>query len=156
LKLSNSRYEVIWRVVDHYPFLPLRGFSMSYLGRDGEDRVRDTPRPQSAGLGAIARLPAGCPATTGGTGQSWTLPESQYNAQRQQLNQNADPSAAGQAGNAGTPPDQTATNQPYALPGANADEQYQYAFDLIRLSPNGASRIRSGVGSSRGRGRGSS
>jgi tol-pal system protein YbgF len=58
------------------------------------------------------------------------------NAQRQQLHQNADPaaaaSAAGQAGNAGTLPDQTATNQPYALPGANADEQYQYAFDLMR------------------------
>ena len=71
-------------------------------------------------------------ATTGGTGQSWTMPESQYNAQSQQLNQNADPSAAGQASNAGTPPDQTATNQPYALPGANADEQYQYAFDLMR------------------------
>src|SRR5262249_39600844 len=55
-----------------------------------------------------------------------------------QLNQNADAAAAsaaaGRTGNAtGGTNEQTATNnQPYALPGANADEQYQYAFDLMR------------------------
>jgi tol-pal system protein YbgF len=82
-------------------------------------------------------------ATSGGTGQPRTLgslSQGQYDAQKQQLNQNADAAAAsaaaGQAGNAGTATengDQTApTNQAYALPGANADEQYQYAFDLMR------------------------
>src|SRR5262249_26573016 len=76
-----------------------------------------------------------------GSGQPRTLgtmSQSQYDAQQQQLNQNADAAAAsaaaGQAGNAPTGTnEQTATsNQPYALPGANADEQYQYAFDLMR------------------------
>jgi tol-pal system protein YbgF len=83
-------------------------------------------------------------ASSGSTGQPRTLgtmPESQYNAQKQQLNQNADPAAAAeQAGSAGTSaesPDQTATNQPYPLPGANADEQYQYAFDLMRQTKYG-------------------
>jgi len=82
-------------------------------------------------------------AITGGTGQPRTLgtmPESQYNAQRQQLNQNADAAAAsaaaGQAGTSDSATDTSdqaaAANQAYALPGANADEQYQYAFDLLR------------------------
>ncbi len=81
--------------------------------------------------------------SSGGTGQPRTLgtmPESQYNAQMQQLNQNADAAAAsaaaGQAGNSDsateTSDQAAAANQPYALPGANADEQYQYAFDLLR------------------------
>jgi tol-pal system protein YbgF len=78
--------------------------------------------------------PSGQPKALG------TMSESQYNMQAQQLNQNADAgaasAAAGQSGGAGAPPQndqQAATgNQPYALPGANADEQYQYAFDLMR------------------------
>jgi tol-pal system protein YbgF len=102
----------------------------SYSGAMNQD--------QAGGAGAMSGS-AGQPRTLG------TMPESQYNAQKQQLNQNADPaaaaSAAGQAGNAGTSAentDQTATsNQPYALPGANADEQYQYAFDLMRQTKYG-------------------
>ena len=78
--------------------------------------------------------------SSAGTGQPKTLgtmPQSQYDTQTQQLNQNADPAAAAAAaGKSGTPPENNqqaaAGNQPYALPGANADEQYQYAFDLMR------------------------
>jgi tol-pal system protein YbgF len=102
-------------------------------------------QPESSG-GTMDQNQAG--AMSGSTGQPRTLgtmPESQYNAQKQQLNPNADPAAAaaaaGQAGSAGTAPenpDQTATNnQPYPLPGANADEQYQYAFDLMRQTKYG-------------------
>jgi len=97
--------------------------------------------PQQQAMTESDQSSAGA-APSGGTGQPRTLgtmPESQYNAQMQQLNQNADAAAAsaaaGQAGNANTGmenADQMATNQPYALPGANADEQYQYAFDLLR------------------------
>jgi tol-pal system protein YbgF len=79
-------------------------------------------------------------APSGSTGQPKTLgtmSESQYSTQSQQLNQNADAGAASAAaGNMGAPPENTeqaaAGNQPYNLPGANADEQYQYAFDLMR------------------------
>lgn len=64
-----------------------------------------------------------------------TMSQSQYNSQTQQLNQNADAgaaaAAAGQAGNTNAPP-ATNNQQAYALPGANPDEQYQYAFDLMR------------------------
>jgi tol-pal system protein YbgF len=76
--------------------------------------------------------PSGQPKTLG------TMPQSQYDTQQQQLNQNADAGAASAAAgrNTGAPPEndqQAATgNQPYTLPGANPDEQYQYAFDLMR------------------------
>lgn len=75
---------------------------------------------------------AGQPKTLG------TMPQSQYDTQSQQLNQNADAGAASaEAGRSSAPPENadqqaTAGNQPYTLPGANADEQYQYAFDLMR------------------------
>lgn len=102
------------------------------------------PPPTESNSGAMDQNQAAAGAMSGSTGQPRTLgtmPESQYNAQRQQLNQNADAgaasAAAGQADTATGNGDQAATNQPYALPGANADEQYQYAFDLMRQTKYG-------------------
>jgi len=91
--------------------------------------------PQGSAAGQSQSMPAGNsgqPKTLG------TMPESQYNAQSQQLNQNADAGAASAAaGRSSVPPENAdqqaaAGNQPYTLPGANPDEQYQYAFDLMR------------------------
>jgi tol-pal system protein YbgF len=81
---------------------------------------------QSAGGGGAPPANLGQPKTLG------TMSQSQYNTQTQQLNQNADAGAASAAAaNTGAPA--AANNQQaYALPGANADEQYQYAFDLMR------------------------
>ena len=100
------------------------------------------PTMESDG-GAVNQNQGTAGTTSGSTGQPrtlGTLSQGQYDSQKQQLNQNADAAAAsaaaGQAGNTSAPTengDQTAaTNQAYALPGANADEQYQYAFDLMR------------------------
>ncbi|MGH6962183.1 MAG: tol-pal system protein YbgF, partial [Dongiaceae bacterium] len=94
----------------------------------------DAATENQSSAGATLSGGAGQPRTLG------TMPESQYNAQKQQLNLNADPAAAaaaaGQAGNSDSATDtadqSAATSQAYALPGANADEQYQYAFDLLR------------------------
>jgi tol-pal system protein YbgF len=67
-----------------------------------------------------------------------TMSQSQYDAQAQRLNQNADAAAAARAAGAATPnpppaaPEQEAGGAPYTLPGATPDEQYQYAFDLLR------------------------
>jgi tol-pal system protein YbgF len=72
------------------------------------------------------------------------MSESQYNAQKQQLNQNADAAAAAAAaGKTGTPGTSAGTadqnneqaaagTAPYALQGTTPDEQYQFAFDLMR------------------------
>lgn len=76
----------------------------------------------------------------GGTGQPktlGTLSQKQLDEQSRQLNTNADPAAASAAaGAAGTSADQGdeagTSQQAYALPGATPDEQYQYAFDLLR------------------------
>ena len=94
----------------------------------------DAATENQSGAGATQSGGAGQPRTLG------TMPESQFNAQKQLLNQNADAgaaaAAAGQAGNTDstteTADQAAAANQAYALPGANADEQYQYAFDLLR------------------------
>lgn len=67
-----------------------------------------------------------------------SLTQSQYDAQAKQLNQNADPAAAAKA--AGALQTQQSTGgqtanlppQDYTLPGSTPDEQYQYAFDLLR------------------------
>src|SRR5262249_27511907 len=68
-----------------------------------------------------------------------TMSQSQYDSQSQRLNQNADAAAAARAAGAATPnpppaaPEQEAGGgAPYKLPGATPDEQYQYAFDLLR------------------------
>ena len=86
-------------------------------------------------------------ATSGGTGQPRTLgtmSQGQYNTQSQQLNQNADAAAAadtaGKTGTPGTSGDNADQNNeqanagtaPYALQGTTPDEQYQFAFDLMR------------------------
>ncbi len=104
----------------------------------------DQPATTGSNADAATRNQSAAGATlSGGTGQPRTLgtmPESQFNAQKQLLNQNADAgaaaAAAGQAGNSDSATETTdqaaATSQAYALPGANADEQYQYAFDLLR------------------------
>jgi tol-pal system protein YbgF len=86
--------------------------------------------------------PSGASQSTG-TGQPKTLgtmSQSQYEAQSQQLNRSADPAAAAAAaGQTGSSyrSDQTAATGPYALEGATADEQYQYAFDLLRQNKYG-------------------
>jgi tol-pal system protein YbgF len=96
---------------------------------------------QGNGGGVAGNQSATGAVPSGGTGQPRTLgtmPQSQYDTQKQQLNQNADAgaasAAAGQTGNTGTPSenDQTAAAAPYALQGSTPDEQYQYAFDLLR------------------------
>jgi tol-pal system protein YbgF len=103
----------------------------------------EQPPPAESNSGAMNQNQAAAGAMSGGTGQPRTLgtmSQGQYDAQKQQLKQNADAgaaaSAAGRAGNAGAATagneQSAATSQPYALPGANADEQYQYAFDLMR------------------------
>src|SRR5262249_54002458 len=99
------------------------GDTQSETGANAPQQQTMTEGDQS-GAGAESSGGIGQPRTLG------TMSESQYNAQAQQLNQNADAgaasAAAGQAGNenAGTEnADQMATNQPYALPGANADQQ---------------------------------
>ncbi len=94
----------------------------------------DAATENQSSAGGTLSSGAGQPRTLG------TMPESQFNAQKQLLNQNADAgaaaAAAGQAGNADSATETTdqaaAASQAYALPGANADEQYQYAFDLLR------------------------
>jgi tol-pal system protein YbgF len=87
------------------------------------------------------------PTQSGATGQPrtlGTLSQGQYDAQTQQLNQNADAAAAAAAarktGTPGTSTDSTDQNNeqaaagtaPYALQGTTPDEQYQFAFDLMR------------------------
>jgi tol-pal system protein YbgF len=91
-----------------------------------------------------APLPPAAGSTQSGVGQPRTLgtmSQSDFEAQMRQLNPNADPAAAAAAaGSAGTSAGtggQTAAIGPYALPGATADEQYQYAFDLLRQNKYG-------------------
>ena len=95
--------------------------------------VEQPPSPPSSGT-----------AGSGGTGQPKTLgtmSQSQFEAQSKQLNRSADPSAAaaaaGQMGSTVAGSNQTAATGPYALEGATADEQYQYAFDLLRQNKYG-------------------
>lgn len=94
---------------------------------------------QSSGGGQTGTSQTGT-GQTSGTGQPkvlGTLSQQQLDAQSKQLNTNADPAAASAAaGAAGTSADQggeaDTSQQAYALPGATPDEQYQYAFDLLR------------------------
>jgi tol-pal system protein YbgF len=105
----------------------------------------EQPAPAENNSGpAMGAQSAASGAPSGGMGQPQTLgtmSQSQYNAQMQQLNQNADAAAAaaaaGKAGNTGAPAENNqqaaATDQQAnAPPSGNADEQYQYAFDLMR------------------------
>src|SRR5262245_42081882 len=104
-----------------------------------------------AGMGqqqSLAEQPSSGTAGSGGTGQPKTLgtmSQSQFEAQSKQLNRNADPSAAaaaaGQTGSTVAGSDQTAATGPYALEGATADEQYQYAFDLLRQNKYGDAEL---------------
>ena len=110
----------------------------------GESQMQtadNPPEPPPPTQGAPASQSQSKPSGSSGQPKTLgTMSQSQYDTQQQQLNQDADAgassAAAGQSGGAGAPPandQQAATgNQPYALPGANADEQYQYAFDLMR------------------------
>jgi len=91
----------------------------------------DQPPPQSGGDATAA--PSGQPKALG------TMSQSQYDAQAKLLNQNADPAAAAKAAAGAAPPKQqsagnqtAAASEGYALPGSTPDEQYQYAFDLLR------------------------
>ena len=91
----------------------------------------DEPQAESSGAAMDQNQAATGGATTGGTGQSWTMPESQYNAQSQQQPERR--SVGGRAGRQRRKPARPDGDEPaLRLPGANADEQYQYAFDLMR------------------------
>jgi tol-pal system protein YbgF len=108
-----------------------------------ENTAPEQPAMTENNNGAGSLNQSGGDTVPPGNGQPRTLgtmSQSQYDQQQQQLNQNADAgaasAAAGHAGNAGTATgtneQAAAGNQPYALPGNNPDEQYQYAFDLMR------------------------
>lgn len=96
------------------------------------------PPPGSSNGGPSQSQSSAGAAPSGQPKMLGTMSQSQYDTQAQQLNQNADAGAAAAAAgrNSGAPPENdqqaAAGNQPYALPGANPDEQYQYAFDLMR------------------------
>jgi len=115
----------------------------------GDAGAAEEPQGGAEQQQSLAEQPSP-PATSGatqsgGTGQPKTLgtmSQSQFDAQSQQLNRNADPSAAAAAaGKTGSSyaagGEQTAATGPYALEGATADEQYQYAFDLLRQNKYG-------------------
>lgn len=77
--------------------------------------------------------PAMAPAATSGPKVLGTLTQSEYEAQlANQQNSAAAAQQAMDATNAQSPPPQTAAVAPATLPGATADEQYQYAFGLLR------------------------
>lgn len=114
----------------------------------GDTGAVEEPATGTAQQQSLAEQPSLPPTTgttqSGGTGQPKTLgtmSQSQFDAQSQQLNRNADPSAAaaaaGSTGSSAVGSDQTAATGPYALEGATADEQYQYAFDLLRQNKYG-------------------
>jgi tol-pal system protein YbgF len=107
----------------------------------------EQPPAPAGNSGGMYQSQTATGATSGGTGQPRTLgtmSQGQYNSQSQQLNQNADAAAAAEtAGKTGTPgtsgdnADQNneqanAGTAPYALQGTTPDEQYQFAFDLMR------------------------
>jgi tol-pal system protein YbgF len=115
------------------------GMSMGDAGATEEPPAGE----QQQSLAEPPSPPPSSASQPGSTGQPKTLgtmSQSQYDAQSQQLNRNADPAAAAAAaGSAGSSygTDQTAATGPYALEGATADEQYQYAFDLLRQNKYG-------------------
>lgn len=116
------------------------GAAMSDLGAAGDAPAADDPT--SLAPPPREEPPASLSQSTG-SGQPQTLgtmSQGQYEAQSRLLNQNADPSAAAAAaGTAGSSVGggQTAATGPYALQGETADEQYQYAFDLLRRNNYG-------------------
>lgn len=99
--------------------------------------------PSSTGMNqpSLAAQPEPPPASTGQPRTLGTMSQGQYEAQSRQLNPNADPAAAaaaaGSMGSSAGVGDQMAATGPYALEGASADEQYQYAFDLLRQNKYG-------------------
>jgi tol-pal system protein YbgF len=117
------------------------GASMGDLGAAGDAPPGAAEDPTS--LAPPRDEPPASLSQSTGSGQPQTLgtmSQSQYDAQSRLLNQNADPSAAAAAaGAAGSSVggDQTAATGPYALEGETADEQYQYAFDLLRRNNYG-------------------
>jgi tol-pal system protein YbgF len=118
------------------------GAGMS-MGDAGATEEPPSGAEQQQSLAEQPSPPPSSGSQSGGTGQPKTLgtmSQSQFDAQSQQLNRSADPSAASAAaGSAGSSVggEQTATTGPYALEGATADEQYQYAFDLLRQNKYG-------------------
>ena len=116
----------------------------------GDTSAADEPATGAPQQQSLAEQPSPPPSSgttpsqSGGTGQPKTLgtmSQSDFEARSKQLNPNADPSAAaaaaGQTGSSAAGGDQTAATGPYALEGATADEQYQYAFDLLRQNKYG-------------------
>jgi tol-pal system protein YbgF len=96
------------------------------------DQVSEAQTPTSeAPAQSQPQQAAGDQAAAGAPQVLGTLSQSQLEARQQQLNTDADPAAAAAASAPATEQAAAAT-EPYALPGATADEQYQYAFDLLR------------------------
>jgi len=92
--------------------------------------------PEQPAAGGTRSSTVGQPQVLG------TLSQGELDAQSKQLNRSADPAAAaaaaaGAAGTSASEEGQVAATQPYALPGATPDEQYQYAFDLLRQNKYG-------------------
>ncbi len=127
-----------------------QGLSMGTAGSDGEPSASPdappalaaAPDPAAPSSGGASSQPA-TGQSAGGAGQPQvlgTMSQSQFDSQKQRLNPGADAgaasAAAGSAGSAAAG-DQTAAVGSYALPGATADEQYQYAFDLLRQNKYG-------------------
>jgi tol-pal system protein YbgF len=108
---------------------------------DGSDATQTATRgstPEEE-AGAAPSQPTTGGGTYGSAGQPQvlgTMPQSDFDAQRKRLNPNADPAAASKAAGAAQPAagqgEEQAAAQPYTLQGATPDEQYQYAFDLLR------------------------
>ncbi len=94
----------------------------------------DSGAPQSATTESAAAQPATPPSAGGAAQVLGTMSASDYEAQASQLNTRADPAAAAAAAGAGatSATTQAAATAPYDLPGATPDEQYQYAFALLR------------------------
>ncbi|MGE0118242.1 MAG: tol-pal system protein YbgF [Dongiaceae bacterium] len=126
-----------------------QGMSMGEAAPAGEEPSSLAAAPPASG-GDLSQPTAGQSGTNqSGTDQSGvgqprvlgTMSQSQLDSQKQRLNPNADPAAAaaaaGGAGSSAAPGAQTAATGPYVLEGATADEQYQYAFDLLRQNKYG-------------------
>jgi tol-pal system protein YbgF len=92
------------------------------------------PSQPTTGQSGVGQSGVGQPRVLG------TMSQSELDSQKQRLNPDADPAAAAATaggGSSAAPGAQTAATGPYALEGATADEQYQYAFDLLRQNKYG-------------------
>jgi len=131
-----------------------QGDGSGTVGADGSGMARtdSSAATSDPGVEAPAMAPAAAPTADAGASSSTnstdsavasapgsgpkvlgTLTQSEYEAQTaNQQNSAAAAQQAMDATNTQSPPPQTATVDPSVLPGATPDEQYQYAFGLLR------------------------